>query len=94
VPGEAGEIVDGVRQLVFQRILEALGVAAPGPVLRLTLRSWLSGTETAGLDWLERRDMPRATLESMLVAQMVALLQVAGRYDPDVACLIGRDGPR
>jgi AcrR family transcriptional regulator len=90
VADEAGEIVDGVRGLVVDRILEALGVSAPGPVLRITLRSWLSGTETAGLDWLERRDMPRATLEAMLIAQIVALLDVAGRYDDDVARLIGR----
>lgn len=92
VLGEAGEIVDAVRQLVFSRILEALGVTDPGPVLRLTLRSWLSGAETAGLDWLERRDMPRSTLEAMLMAQMVALLQVAGRYDPDVSGVIGGAG--
>jgi AcrR family transcriptional regulator len=90
VAGEAGEIVDGVRQFVLDRILEALGVGAPGPVLRITLRSWLSGAESAGLDWLERRDMPRATLEAMLIAQMVALLDVAGRYDDDVAWLTGR----
>lgn len=90
VPGEAGEIVDSVRQLVLDRILEALGVSTPGAVLRVTLRSWLSGAETAGLDWLERRDMPRATLEAMLIAQMVALLDVAGRYDPDVALLASR----
>lgn len=89
VPGEAGEIVDAVRQLVLSRIVQALDVSAPGPVLRITLRSWLAGAETAGLDWLERRDMPRATLESMLIAQMVALLGVAGRYDPDVARLAG-----
>jgi AcrR family transcriptional regulator len=89
VPGEVGEIVDGVRQVLLDRILEALGATAAGPVLRITLRSWLSGAETAGLDWLERRDMPRATLEAMLIAQMVALLRVAGRYDPAVASLAG-----
>jgi AcrR family transcriptional regulator len=88
VPGEAGEIVDAVRQLVVSRIVEALGISDPGPVLRVTLRSWLSGAETACLDWLERRDMQRATLEEMLMAQMVALLRVAARYDPEVGRVI------
>jgi AcrR family transcriptional regulator len=88
--GEIGEIVDGIRQLLLTRILHEMGVAEPGPVLRLTMRSWLASVETAGLDWLERRDLPRAKLERLLVDQQVVLLRVAGRYDEQVASLFDR----
>jgi AcrR family transcriptional regulator len=88
--GVVGEIVDGIRQLLLTRILHAMGVGEPGPVLRLTVRSWLASVETAGLDWLERRDLPRERLERLLVDQQVVLLDVAGRYDGQVAVLFGR----
>ena len=85
--GEVGEIVDRIRRLLLTRILYAMGVDEPGPVLRLTLRSWLASVETAGLDWLERRDLRREQLEKLLVDQLIVLLNVAGRYDPKVAAL-------
>ncbi|HEU5156691.1 MAG TPA: TetR/AcrR family transcriptional regulator [Streptosporangiaceae bacterium] len=88
--GEIGEIVDGIRRLLLTRILQAMGVTEPGPVLRLTMRSWLASVETAGLDWLERRDLPRDKLERLLVDQQVVLLRVAGRHDTQVAVLFDR----
>ncbi len=88
--GEIGEIVDEIRQLLLTRILHEMGVTEPGPVLRLTMRSWLASVETAGLDWLERRDLPRDELERLLVDQQVVLLRVAGRYDEQVASLFDR----
>jgi AcrR family transcriptional regulator len=88
--GEVGEIVDGIRQLLLTRILHAMGITEPGPVLRLTMRSWLASVETAGLDWLEQRDLPRDKLERLLVDQHVVLLHVAGRYDEQVAELFDR----
>jgi AcrR family transcriptional regulator len=88
--GEVGEIVDRIRQLLLTRIVHAMGVAEPGPVVRLTLRSWLASVETAGLDWLERRDLPREQLEKLLVDQLVVLMHVAGRYDPRAAALFGQ----
>ncbi|MFK4042227.1 TetR/AcrR family transcriptional regulator [Nonomuraea wenchangensis] len=88
--GEVGEIVDGVRRRLFRLIQEQMGVEEPGPVLRATLRSWIASVETAGLDWLEHRDLERPALERMLVDQMVALLGVAAAYDADVAALLER----
>jgi AcrR family transcriptional regulator len=90
--GEVGEIVDRIRQLLLSRILMAFGIEEPGPVLRITLRSWMSGVETAALDWLEHRDLTRHELERLLVDQHVVLLQVAGRHDPEVAALFQRLG--
>ncbi|HUR06890.1 MAG TPA: TetR/AcrR family transcriptional regulator [Nonomuraea sp.] len=86
--GEIGEIVDGVRQRLFRLIQRQMRVERPSPVLRTTLRSWIASVETAGLDWLEHRDIERATLEKMLVDHMVALLRVAAGYDADVGGLL------
>ncbi len=86
--GEVGEIVDGVRQRLFRMIMAQMRVEEPSPVLRATLRSWIASVETAGLDWLEHRDIERPTLERMLVDQMVALLGVAARHDEKVGRLL------
>ncbi|MFI9844729.1 TetR/AcrR family transcriptional regulator [Nonomuraea sp. NPDC051941] len=88
--GEIGEIVDGVRQRLFRLILKQMRVDEASPVLRTTLRSWIASVETAGLDWLEHRDIERPTLEKMLVDHMVALLGVAAAYDGAVAMLLER----
>ncbi|MEU0565262.1 TetR/AcrR family transcriptional regulator [Nonomuraea sp. NPDC005983] len=86
--GEVGEIVDGVRRRLFRLIQKQMRVEEPSPVLRTTLRSWIASVETAGLDWLEHRDIERATLEKMLVDHMVALLGVAAGYDGEVNRLL------
>jgi AcrR family transcriptional regulator len=90
--GEVGEVLDGIRRLVMARIIASIGVEQPGPVLRITLRSWMASVETAGLDWLEHRDLSREELERLLVDHHVVLLKVAARHDPEVATLIGRLG--
>jgi hypothetical protein len=50
----------------------------------------MASVETAGLDWLEHRDLPRADLERLLVDHHVVLLDVAARHDPEVAALLER----
>jgi AcrR family transcriptional regulator len=90
--GEIGEIVDGVRQRLFRLVMNQLRVGVPGPVLRITLRSWIASVETAGLDWLEHRDIDRPELERLLMDHMVALLEVAARHDRDAEHLL--ESPR
>ncbi|MFF4989124.1 TetR/AcrR family transcriptional regulator [Streptosporangium saharense] len=86
--GEVGEIVDGVRHRLLGLVMRLLRVEEAGPVLRVTLRSWIASVETAALDWLERRDVDRRVVERMLVDQMVATLGVAARHDPRVVPLL------
>jgi AcrR family transcriptional regulator len=88
--GEIGEIIDGIRALLLDRILQALDITEPGPVLRITLRSWMAAVETAGLDWLENRDLPRAELERLLIDHHIVMLHVAGQHDPEVGRLFER----
>ncbi|MFF5210215.1 TetR/AcrR family transcriptional regulator [Streptosporangium sp. NPDC000396] len=86
--GEIGEIVDNVRHRLFHLLMRQMQVEEPIPVLRATLRSWIASVETAGLDWLEHRDIERPALERMLVDHMVALLGVAANHDPRVQRLL------
>ncbi|MFB9718239.1 TetR/AcrR family transcriptional regulator [Planobispora longispora] len=86
--GEIGEIVDSVRHRLFNLITRQMRVEEPGPTLRMTLRSWIASVETAGLDWLEHRDIERPVLERMLVDHMVALLGVAASHAPEVEDLL------
>lgn len=88
--GEVGGVLDRIRDLVMNHIITSIGVRTPGAVLRITLRSWMASVETAGLDWLEHRDLPRAELERLLVDHHVVLLDVAARHDPEVAALLAR----
>jgi AcrR family transcriptional regulator len=88
--GKVGQIIDGVRRHLLDVLLRELRVEDPSPILRMTLRSWIASVETAGLDWLERRDMPRAELEQLLIDQHIMLLRVAGQRSPDVAALFDR----
>ncbi|MFC5180637.1 TetR family transcriptional regulator [Actinomadura harenae] len=88
--GEVGEIVDNIRQLLLGRTLAAMEVETPTPILRITLRSWMASVETAGLDWLENRDITRAELERLLVDQLIVLLHVAGQHAPDISDLFDR----
>jgi AcrR family transcriptional regulator len=86
--GEIGEIVDAVRHRLFRLITKQMRLEEPGPALRITLRSWTASVETAGLDWLEHGDIGRPALERMLVDQMVALLGVAAKHDPQARELL------
>ncbi|GAA2151153.1 TetR/AcrR family transcriptional regulator [Actinomadura napierensis] len=88
--GEVGEIVDGIRQLLLDRILHSLEMETPPPILRITLRSWMAAVETAGLDWLDNRDVSRPELERLVVDQLVVMLNVAGRHDPSTGALFDR----
>ncbi|MFC4054282.1 MULTISPECIES: TetR/AcrR family transcriptional regulator [Actinomadura] len=88
--GEVGEIVDGIRQLLLDRILHSLDVVTPSPVLRITLRSWMAAVETAGLDWLDNRDVTRPQLEALLVDHLVVMFHAAGRHDPGTGELFDR----
>jgi AcrR family transcriptional regulator len=88
--GELGDIVEGTRAILLDRILRELGIETPGPVLRITLRSWMAGVETAALDWLERKDLPRDELEALLVDQNIVMLHTAGQRDPEVAAVFER----
>ncbi|MEV5435370.1 TetR/AcrR family transcriptional regulator [Streptomyces sp. NPDC052682] len=82
-------IVDGVRRAAADHILSHLGVARPGPRLRMTIRMWITAVEAASLIWLdEGKQPPAGELRDWLVEQFVALLTVTARRDPQTGALV------
>ncbi|MEU9334375.1 helix-turn-helix domain-containing protein [Streptomyces sp. NPDC048290] len=81
-------IVDGVRRAAAGHILRHLGVADPGPRLRMTVRMWITAVEAASLIWLDEEKQPPVTeLRDWLVEQFVAMLTVTAGRDPQTAGL-------
>jgi AcrR family transcriptional regulator len=82
--------VDGVRRAAAEHIYRHLGVADPGPRLRMTVRTWITAVEAASLIWLdEGKEPPVEELRAWLVEQFVAVLTVTAGRDPQTAALVG-----
>ncbi|MFE2096964.1 helix-turn-helix domain-containing protein [Streptomyces sp. PTD9-10] len=82
--------VDGVRRAAAGHIFRHLGVSAPGPRLRMTVRMWITAVEAASLIWLdEGKQPPVEELRDWLVEQFVAMLTVTAGRDPQTADLVG-----
>lgn len=79
---EIAEILEQTRQGLVDTILSDLGLDAPRPAYRLALRSWIGGVEVACVDWLRRRDLPRAQLLQLLVSTLRGALASAHAVDP------------
>jgi hypothetical protein len=81
--------VDGVRRAAADHIMSHLGVADPGPRLRMTVRMWITAVEAASLIWLdENKQPPLEELRDWLVEQFVAVLSVTARRDPATATVV------
>jgi AcrR family transcriptional regulator len=82
-------IVDGVRRVAAEHILNHLGVTVPGPSLRMTIRMWITAVEASSLIWLDEDKQPPAEdLRDWLVEQFVAMLTVTARRDPQTDTLV------
>lgn len=82
-------IVDGVRRAAAEHILSHLGVTAPGPRLRMTVRMWITAVEAASLIWLDEDKQPPADeLRDWLVEQFTAVLTVTAGRDPQTAAIV------
>ncbi|MGW1004494.1 TetR/AcrR family transcriptional regulator [Streptomyces sp. NPDC002520] len=83
-------IVDGVRRAAAEHIYRHLGVAEPGPRLRMTVRMWITAVEASSLIWLdEGKRPPVEELRDWLVEQFVAVLMVTAARDSQTAALGG-----
>lgn len=82
-------MVDRVRRTAAEHILSHLGVADPGPRLRMTVRMWITSVEAASLIWLdEEKEPPLDELRDWLVEQFAAVLTVAAGRDPQTAAVL------
>jgi AcrR family transcriptional regulator len=73
---EVAAIVEGTRRA----LIELMRVSFPdpdAPVLRVALRGWVGQVEAVSVDWLEHRDLDRATVRKILARSLGALLSAA-----------------
>ncbi|GGS97712.1 MULTISPECIES: TetR/AcrR family transcriptional regulator [Streptomyces] len=78
--------VDGIRRSAAHQILRHLAVPAPGPRLRMMVRTWITAVEAASLIWIDEGKQPDAgTLRDWLVDQFIALLTATAATDPETA---------
>ncbi|MCB5182011.1 TetR/AcrR family transcriptional regulator [Streptomyces antimicrobicus] len=81
-------IVDGIRRRAAEQILVHLAVPAPGPRLRMMVRTWITAVEAASLIWLDEGKQPDvAELRDWLLDQFVALLTATAATDPQTAAV-------
>jgi AcrR family transcriptional regulator len=72
-------LVEEFRAAMVDRILLGLHISHPSPMIRLVSRGWLGFVESASLDWLDRRDLPRERLRELFVETLVYTLSIAAR---------------
>ncbi len=86
---EVREIVEETRAVMIERFLEGMERGEPGPGVRLALRGWLGFCEEASLAWLDRRDVPRRELVTILMMVLGSALAAAGQMGEDVRDWMG-----
>jgi AcrR family transcriptional regulator len=97
------QVCERTRQLLIDFVVVGLGATDPArPVaLRLALRGYIGFAESTILSWLPRRQVPRETLERLLLAAILSAIRIglASEADPpmspeDAAKLEGRSRKR
>ena len=78
------QVVEEIRTLYIERILGALSIDSPSPVLRLALRGWIGFGEAATVQWLAEREVARGDLVRMLIEMLNAVFESARRIDPAI----------
>ncbi|MCK7621600.1 TetR/AcrR family transcriptional regulator [Streptomyces sp. RS10V-4] len=77
-----------IRARVRARLLATIARGAWGregipPLARTALTGWLSSVEGVTLDWIERPELPRETVVSLLVRGLGDTLRLIEEYEPD-----------
>lgn len=79
---EVVQLLEATRRTLTERIVSRISADAPPPLLRLALRGWIGLVESASLDWLDRREVPREQLRGLLEQMLVATIMAAGVTPP------------
>jgi len=75
---EVARIVDETREAFSMRLIEGLGVDAPGPLVRVALRGWVGFVEAATVDWLSSgQAAKRESLRAIFVEVLFSTVQIA-----------------
>ena len=70
-------IVEASRADVVGRLTRGLGHRRLTPAQRIVVRGWVGFLESACLDWLENRDLPKPRLVRILAASLTAVVPAA-----------------
>ncbi len=74
VDGQVHQILETVRGLSVQRVLEQMDVADPSETLRLSLVGWVGFCETVCLQWYDRPSLTEEALVQLLLDTLSALI--------------------
>ncbi len=86
---ELDHIIDEMRQVVIDRVLNGIGLPNPSPMILVALRGWVGFIEGVSVAWIEcRRDVDRATLRQLFVNALQAALQTCVDRDPELGGIV------
>ncbi len=71
---EVAKVVDETRDAIIAIIFEGFGGGDPPVGLRLAARGWIGFMEAAGVEWAEKREVPRETMVAMATQVLQAAL--------------------
>lgn len=74
-------VIEASRADVVARLAGGLGLKKVTPTQRILLRGWVGFLESACLDWLAHRDVPKSRLVQLLAASVPALATTARPMD-------------
>ena len=79
---EVQALVEQQRQMVIQRVLRSLGLPHAPPTIRMALRGWIGFIDAACLDWVQKKDVNREAVRTLLSNSLQAALLTAVQTDP------------
>jgi AcrR family transcriptional regulator len=80
---EAEELIKAYRQRQFALFLRVMSGDEVDPLVRLSLGGWISFFQEVCLQWLERRDVPREQVLTLLEESLQAILACTVRKSTD-----------
>ncbi|MFT4974165.1 MAG: AcrR family transcriptional regulator [Myxococcota bacterium] len=85
VDGSVAVILEQARATLVARMIEGMALSGPGPFPGFTTAAyaWLGAVEAAAACWLDRPDLSRDALVSLLVANLLGSLAGAALLHPD-----------
>lgn len=85
---EISALLTSARHQIADRILDAIGLRGEHPSFQIAVRSWIGGVETACIEWLSDRTLPREQFVRLMLGSLQGALASANAIDPVDGLLI------
>ena len=76
---EVNALLDRVRVISMDRILERLGIERPSELSRLSIYGWVSFVENASAEWTSKRDVSTHQLVDLFIAAFAPVFDILQR---------------